>query len=152
MPLAEGGVRLEFTKSWSIAVDALLPLSHQTVSAEEGEAEVGTWLVDGVLELEWARLPFGGFRSGIGAALTVTTMSGKAQPGFASSEDTVTTLAPLARSSFHLDLSRRFRLRSGVAVGVALPRVRVAFGSRHVASWGQPFLVMSLVLETTPLP
>jgi hypothetical protein len=152
LPLAEAGARLEFAERWSFSLNALVPVSHQTVTAAEGEAEVSTWLAGGALDFEWSRLPFGGLRSGIGAALAVTRMSGKASPDFASSEDVVTTFVPLARSSFYVDLGRRFRLRSGLAVGTTLPEVRVAFGSRDVASWGKPFLVMSLVLEMTPLP
>ena len=152
LALAEAGARFEFAERWSFSLNALLPVSHQTVTAAEGEAEVSTWLAGGGLDFEWTRLPFGGLRSGIGAALAVTTMSGNAGPDFASSEDVVTTFVPLARSSFYVDLGRRFRLRSGVAVGTTLPEVRVAFGSRDVASWGEPVLVMSLVLETTPLP
>jgi hypothetical protein len=152
LALAEAGARLEFAERFWFYLNALVPVSHQTITAREGEAEVSTWLAGGGLDVEWSRLPFGGFRSGIGAALAVTTMSGSASPDFASSEDVVTTFAPLARSSFYVDLGRRFRLRSGLAVGTTLPEVRVAFGPRDVASWGEPFLVMSLVLETTPLP
>jgi hypothetical protein len=152
LPLAEAGARLEFAERWWFSLNALVPVSHQTVTAAEGEAEVSTWLVGSGVDFEWPRLPFGGFRSGIGAALAVTTMSGSASPAFTSSEDVVTTFAPLARSSFYVDLGRRFRLSSGLAFGATLPKVRVAFGSRDVASWGQPLLVMSLVLEMTPLP
>lgn len=152
LALAEAGARLEFAERWSFFLNTLLPVSHQTVTAAEGEAEVSTWLAGGGLDLKWSRLPFGGFRSGIGGAVAVTTMSGKASPDFASSEDVVTTFVPHVQSSFYVDLGRRFRLRSGLAVGTALPEVRVAFGSREVASWGEPFLVISLVLEMTPLP
>jgi hypothetical protein len=152
LPLAEAGARLEFAERWWFSLNALVPVSHQTVTALEGEAEVSTWLVGSGLDFEWSRLSFGGFRSGIGAALAVTTMSGRASAEFASSEDVVTTFGPLARSSFYVDLGRRFRLSSGLAFGTTLPEVRVAFGSRNVASWGKPFLVTTLVLEMTPLP
>ena len=59
---------------------------------------------------------------------------------------------PLARTSLHAGLSPWLRLRAGVAGGVTLPAVRVAFGPREVASWGRPFVVASLALELTPLP
>jgi hypothetical protein len=150
LPLAEAGARLEFAERFWFHLNALVPVSHQTVTAPEGEAEVSTWLAGAGLDFEWPRLSFGGFRSGLGAALAVTTMSGSATPDFESSEDVVTTFAPLARSSFYVDLGQRFRLCSGIAVGTTLPEVRVAFGSREVASWGEPFLLMSLVLEMSP--
>jgi len=150
MPLAEIGIGLEIARRWSLGMGALVPFSSQSVAAPEGQASVSNWLVSGLVELEWARWSFGGFRSGIGAGAAVTTMSGTAAPGFAGVDDTVTTFAPLARSSFHVSLSRAFRLRSTIAVGATFPPVRIVFASREVASWGRPFVVTSIALETNP--
>jgi len=149
--VVELGMRLEFASVWSVSLDGLIPITRQTVRAPEGEASIATYVVGGLLELEWARLSFGGFRSGVGLGGTVTQMSGAAGPGFASAEDTVTALAPLARTSFHANLASWLRLRTAVAAGVALPPVRVVFGSREVARWGSPFVLASVALEASPL-
>ena len=143
----DAGARWDAGERWSFCLDALLPVTRQSVSAAEGEADMATWLFGGSVELEWATLPFGGFRSALGAAGTVTTMSGSAGPGFAGVDDTVAAFAPLANTSFHLQLGRSFRLRSAVAVGATLPTVRIEFASREVARWGRPFVLMNVVLE-----
>jgi hypothetical protein len=143
----DAGVRWEVTERWALCLDALLPVTRQSVTAPEGEADMSTWLFGGSVELEWATLPFGGFRSAIGAAGTVTTMSGSAGPGFAGVDDTVAAFAPLANTSFHANLGRSFRLRSAATVGAAFPTVRIEFGSREVASWGRPFVAVTLTLE-----
>ncbi|HVR21017.1 MAG TPA: hypothetical protein VMS65_15000 [Polyangiaceae bacterium] len=151
LPLLEGDVRLELAERWSLCLLGFLPLGHQSVSADEGEADVKTSFVGGLVELEWARLSFGGFRSGVGASAAITTMSGAADDAdFASSTDTVTTVAPFVRSSFHVTLGRAFRIRSAVVVGATVPEVQIDFGSRSVATWGEPFVVASVALETIP--
>jgi hypothetical protein len=152
LPLVELGLRLEFLERWSVCLDGLVPLSHQALAGPEGEAEITTSVVGGLLELEWARTTIGGFRSGIGAAGTATVMSGKASAGFESADDTVTAFAPLARTSFHVGVGRAVRLRAAVMLGATLPPVRVAFGEREAATWGSPFVTTSVVVEVNPLP
>jgi hypothetical protein len=144
-------LRLDFAERWSLHADGLLPVSPQSVAAAEGEAEVATYLVSGALDFEWARLPFGGLRSGFGAGAGVTTMSGDADtPGFDGATDTVTTFALLLNSSFHADLAKWLRFRSAVALGATMPEVSVQFGSHEVASWGRPLFVASVALEASP--
>jgi hypothetical protein len=151
LPLAELGLRLDFAERWSLHADGLLPVSPQTIAAAEGEAEVATYIVSGALDFEWARLPFGGVRSGIGAGGAVTTMSGDADTsGFDGATDTVTTFALLLNSSFHADLTKWLRLRSAVVLGATLPEVSVRFGSNEVASWGRPLFAASVALEASP--
>jgi hypothetical protein len=147
----EADVRIEFAARWSLGASGLVPLATRSLSGPEGEALVATWLAGGVLELEWARLPFGGVRSGLGAGVSVTSMSGDAEQGFEGANDTVTSFAPQARSSFHVDLGESFELCAGVALGVTIPEVKVAFGERTAASWGRPFFLASIALETSPL-
>ena len=147
----ELGLRLEFLRLWSISALGALPISRQSVEAAEGEAVTSSSVAGALLELEWARLPFGGFRSGLGAGVTLTNMSGRGASGFSGADDTVVAFTPLLRTSFHLDLGPRLRLRTGVAGGFTLPEVKVAFGSREVASWGRPFGLLSLALEASPL-
>ncbi len=150
MALADVGLRLDFAERWSIHASGLLPLSEQSITAAEGEADVWTSVVSGALDVEWARLPFGGFRSGAGAGAAVTAMVGVSDSaGFDVASDTVTTLALLADTSFHADFTDWLRLRASVVLGASLPELRIEFGSREVASWGQPFFAASAVLEAT---
>jgi hypothetical protein len=150
LPLADVGIGLSFEKRWSAGARGLFPLSRQTVSAAEGEADVATWLAVGLVELDWARFGWGGLRSGVGGGAAVTTMSGEAEEsGFDGASDTVVTFAPLVNTSVHAG-SSRFRVRSSLALGATLPEVRVSFGSREVASFGRPFFLGSVVIEASP--
>jgi hypothetical protein len=132
LPVVELGLRLEFLERWSVCLDGLVPLSHQALAGPEGQAEITTSVVGGLLELEWARTTIGRFRSG--------------------ADDTVTAFAPLARTSFHVGVGRAVRLRAAVILGATLPPVRVAFGEREAAAWGSPFVTTSVVVEVNPLP
>jgi hypothetical protein len=152
-PLAviELGLRLEFVQRFSICLDGTIPFSRQTVEASEGEASVASSIAGGLVELEWARFSAGGLRSGLGAGASVTTMSGRAASGFVGADDTVVAFTPLARTSFHVNVGDRLRLRAGVLAGFTFPEVRVAFGEREVARFGRPFALASLSLEANPL-
>lgn len=151
LPVADVGLRLDFARRWSLHASGVLPLSEQAIEAAEGEAEVATSFVTGALDLEWLRLPFGGIRTGVGGGAAFTAMSGVSDSsGFDAVSDMVTTVALLADSSFHADLTDWLRLRASVALGATLPEVSVRFGSREVASFGHPFFVASAVLEAAP--
>jgi hypothetical protein len=152
-PLAtvELGLRLEYRGLWSLYAFGTIPISRQSTQATEGESVASSSVGAGLLEVEWLDWAFGGVRSGLGAGLTITTMSGRGASGFRGEDDTVLTFSPLASTSFHVDLGPRLRLRTGLAAGYTLPEVKVAFGSREVASWGRPFVLTSLVLEASPL-
>jgi hypothetical protein len=149
--VVELGLRLEFSRIWSASALAAIPISRQSVQAAEGEALLASSLAGGLLELEWARLPFGGVRTGLGAGASVTNMSGRAASGFEGADDTVVAFTPLARTSFHVDIGPRLRLRTALAGGFTVPEVKVAFGEREVASWGRPFGLASVALEASPL-
>jgi hypothetical protein len=150
-PLAvvEVGLRLEFARILSLSLAGLIPVSRQTLEGEEGAATVSTAVAGGLFELEWARLSYGGLRSGVGGGVSVTSMSGRATSGFEAAEDTVTVFTPLLRTTFHLNLKNWLRLRTGVLAGLTLPSVRIEFGEREAATWGRPFVVASLILEAS---
>lgn len=147
LAVADAGVRLELARVWSLSAVGVIPLTQQRFGSTEGEARIVTFVVGGLAELEWARFSFGGLRSGIGAGASVSSMSGRASSGFESADETVTVFTPLVRTSFHAVLTPWLRLRAGAAGGSTFPAVRVAFGSREVASWGRPFVVLSVALE-----
>jgi hypothetical protein len=143
------GLRLELARVWSLSAIGVLPVSRQVVRGTEGEAVVASYVVGGLLELEWATFSFGGLRSGLGFGSTITAMSGRGSAGFQGVDDTVSVLSPLGRSSFHANLGSWLRLRSAVAIGAALPPVRIDFDSRKAASWGNPFVIASVALEAS---
>ncbi len=148
-PLAvvELGVRVRLTRDAAVSLLGVVPLTRQSFSSDEGEADVASYVAGGAFELEWARWSFGSIRSGAGAGVSITHMSGRAASGFEGGDDTVAALAPLALSSFQLGLSSSFDLRTAVVVGATLPEVQMAFGAREVASWGRPFAIATLGLE-----
>jgi hypothetical protein len=147
----EAGLRLELPGSWALGASGVVPLTTASLSGPEGAADVTTWLVAGSLELGWGELSFGGFRSGVGAGAAMTTMSGDAGDGFEGASDTVTTFAAHVRTSFHVHLASWCALRAGASGGLTFPEVTVAFGERSAATWGRPYGVASLALETNVL-
>jgi hypothetical protein len=151
LPIADLGVRLELARIWSLSAVGTIPLATQRIGGAEGEADVSTFVAGGLVELEWARFSFGGLRSGAGAGLSVSSMSGRARSGFDSSHELVTVFTPLVRTSLHAHLAPWLRLRAGLAGGATFPTVRVAFGSREVASWGRPFVIASAAFELSPI-
>lgn len=148
----DAGARVELARIWSFALLGVVPLARRRVGGAEGEASISTFVAGALVELEWATFSFGGVRSGLGAGGSVSTMSGRASSGFESAVETVAVFTPLGRTSFHAGLLPWLRLRAGVAGGVTVPAVRVAFGPREVARWGRPFFVASVALEASPLP
>jgi hypothetical protein len=143
------GLRLALARIWSITAVGMIPVSRQSVRGAEGEALVSSYVVGGLVELEWARLSFGGFRSGLGAGSVITPMAGRGAPGFRGIDDTVIAFAPLARTSFHVNLGTWLRLRTALVAGATFPAVRVAFDSREAASWGRPFGMAGIALEAS---
>lgn len=148
-PLAvvELGVRVRLTRDFALSLLGVVPLTRQSFSSDEGEADVASYVAGAAFELEWARWSFGSIRSGAGGGVNITRMSGRAASGFEGSDDTVAAFTPLALSSFQLGLSSSFDLRTAVVVGATLPEVQMAFGDREVASWGRPFAIATLGLE-----
>lgn len=148
-PLAvvELGVRVRLTRDFALSLLGVVPLTRQSFSSDEGEAEVASYVAGGAFEVEWARWSFGSIRSGAGGGVNITRMSGRAASGFEGSDDSVAAFAPLALSSFQLGLSSSFDLRTAVVIGATLPEVQMAFGEREVASWGRPFAIATLGLE-----
>jgi hypothetical protein len=143
------GLRLELARVWSLSAIGVLPVSRQVVRGTEGEAVVASYVVGGLVELEWATFRFGGLRSGLGVGATITAMSGRASSGFEGQDDTVSVLTPLGRTSFHANLGSWLRLRTAVAIGATLPPVRIDFDAREAASWGNPFVIASVALEAS---
>jgi hypothetical protein len=148
--VGELALRAELVPDVSVACLGIAPLSRQSLARDEGEAEASTYVVGGLLELEWAHFSFGSLRSGAGGGASITRMTGSAASGFQSETDTVTAFTPLVVTSFQVELSRLFELRTAVLGGATLPEVQMAFGQREVASWGRPFAIATLGLEARP--
>jgi hypothetical protein len=144
------GVRLELGR-WSFSAFAVLPITRAEISGSEGRARVATWLFGTATEIEWARSTVFGARSGLGLGASAITMSGEPAAGYRGVDDSVFALAGFLRSSITLALGPSFRVGPLALVGATLPGARVAFGDREAARWGQPFMVLGLVLEAAPL-
>jgi hypothetical protein len=144
------GVRLELGR-WSFSAFGVLPVTRAEVSGSEGRARVATWLVGTATEIEWARSLVVGVRSGLGLGASATTMSGEPAAGYRGVDDSVFAVAGFLRSSITLVLGPSFRVGPLGLVGATVPSARVAFGGREAARWGQPFVVLGLMVEAAPL-
>jgi hypothetical protein len=148
-PSAEllGELRLE-VQSWLdvAAFGSFSPAAAQVVGAE-GTARSRHAILGAVADVS-ARFQGTTVSLGAGGVLALLWVNGEAPaPGYASQSASSTTAGPLVRACGSLDVTRSFRLRAELAAGATMPHAVIRFAGREVASWGQPFGLLTLGLE-----
>jgi len=133
-----------------LAIDgAFTPVSAK-VSGPEGRASLG---------LYFAGVAFGyslldpraavRLRSGAGIWLSVMTMNGEAQSGYLNDHATVVGVVPHADFCFDIPLSRRIAVGVGFSLGTSAPGAAVQFAGRRIATWGRPFGLAAVAVESS---
>jgi hypothetical protein len=121
----------------------VVPVVGSTVRSGANSAALLAALIDA--ELSVTLLDSRGLRlaaSG-GAAVVWLRTNGTATLPYTSRSDDAVTAMPLVGFEIAPALSERLRLRLGARVGFALPKANVAFAGERVASWGEPFTLLS---------
>jgi hypothetical protein len=143
---AEAALRF-FPAPWlGIDVSGWWPISTTRVDATGGSADVRTTLALASGELRWG-LGKASLATGAGLGLAVIEMKGRPAVGYVGRDDSVVTALPFGRFAFELPFTRGFGLRMATNVGVSAPRAVVRFDDRVVASWGRPFLALTLGVQ-----
>jgi hypothetical protein len=131
-----------------LGVDAFVPLTRPALTGPEGRAELALSLVGAFVEASLtdpaarADVMLGG-----GAWLGLLTLHGGADSPYVGGSVQVATLVP------HLDLAGRARISRRIAFlarasgALSTPKVNVRFAGRDVATWGQPFVLGTMMLE-----
>jgi hypothetical protein len=78
----------------------------------------------------------------LGLTAAVIEATGTATPGFTAHDVSGVLVAPFARVGLACALSRLFRVRADVLVGIA-EELSLRVLGQQVASWGQPFVIAS---------
>lgn len=144
---AYASIGVNLHRRWSIGALGSVPLIGQAIEGREGNATIRTHLVGGALD---AFVLDGDSRQlavRVAFVTTISSMRGQAQSGFISRTDTVLTVAPMIGLAGHIGLSPRLQFVGRIAGGATLPELQVRFGEREAASWGQPFLLLTVGLK-----
>ena len=149
-PMAHLDLSLAWALSsrFSVAVDGALTPARTALRGSEGEANAA-WYLAGVSLRFSATDPNAPvrLRSGIGAWLSVMSLSGQPVTPYVSTPSQFVSVIP------HLDLGLRFALTAklglavGLSGGVSAPSASIHFAERQVATWGKPVWLGSLALE-----
>lgn len=139
-------LRLDASQLLSISVFGAAPLWRAELTAEEGQANVSTWLLGAALDAQ-VRWQAWALSAGAGIASVLTHMSGAAEPPFEGDDELVTSAAPLLRAALHVQLMPWLRVSARGMLGFAVPRVSTRFDEREIARWGQPFALLGVGVE-----
>jgi hypothetical protein len=139
-------LRLDASRLLSISVFGAAPLWRAELAAQEGQANVSTWLLGAAIDAQ-LRWRASALSAGAGIASVLTHMRGSASPPFEGDAELVTSAAPVLRAALHVQLTAWLRVGARGMLGAALPRVSVRFEEREVARWGQPFALVGICVE-----
>jgi hypothetical protein len=135
---------------WQLGAHALLPtLGVEIDDEEEGSARI--LVAAAALDAGYSFAdPAAAWQPdiAIGAGAAIFPMEGIARSPLQSESDLMTTPLFYGRLGLSIRLVDRLLLRPGVQCGALVPAAEVRFAGREVATWGHPFVVASLSLET----
>jgi hypothetical protein len=139
-------LRVDATSLLSIGVFGVAPLWRAELTADEGRANVATWLLGAALDAQ-LRWHAWSISAGAGIASVLTHMSGSAAPPFEGDDELVTSAAPLLRLALHVELAAWLRIGVRGMLGFSVPEVATRFEERVVARWGQPCAILGVGAE-----
>lgn len=147
-----GHLMLEFAwmprRSVGLHMMGVVPLFAIELNEVEGRADVVTGIVGAGLRTRFGRSP-SRLRAvfDLGAAVSVLSMKGTANPTFTSLEANIVTSLLYLRPRIAIILTRWLQMSFEVIIGVSVPRAVVTFAGRRVTTWGQPLVCFGLSFE-----
>jgi hypothetical protein len=128
-----------------------IPLSHPLVNdpAGTGTAELTVWLAGGGLRfLFLSRASRLAPTLDVGVAAAVLGVKGaNASPGFVPEASSAAVAAPYLRLGSAYGITNNLRFRADLLLGTTVRGASVRFAQQNVASWGQPFVLVSTGLD-----
>ena len=129
---------------WGVGGKLVIPLLSSTVHSGVNSADVSIAL----LGAELSRMLVDGHALRVvaraGIALAWLRTSGTATPPYTSTSDSALAALPSLALQLELPVSERLRLSFGAELGLALPKLEVAFAAEPVAVWARPLGLLSL--------
>ncbi|HMA94333.1 MAG TPA: hypothetical protein VKP30_16695 [Polyangiaceae bacterium] len=145
------GVRLAFDPDWSLTLTGIAPITSDAVVAAAGRASVRTSGLGLSVARTLFRRSFGSSAVGLGAALLGTSMRGSAQPGYVDKDDFVLTQAPFGYLRVAATVHQDWHCFASLLGGISIPEVAVAFDGIVQRTWGRPFALLNVGIETRAL-
>ena len=140
------GVRW-FLSSWSLAVDAFVPVTSSQVSAPAGEADVLIGLAAATGDYAFDVASDAKALVGATAAAVFMRSGGLAREGFEGRVDWVVVGAAMGHLGWWHRLGSSLALRLDARVGAAIPRPVVKLDDRVEGWWGRPVAMAGVGLE-----
>jgi hypothetical protein len=151
-PMGDAALAFSWLASehWMVEAMARLPVLAGHVDGAEGVAHVGLAAAGGGLSFAFAgREAALRPSAGVGVALGWTHIDGIADAPFVSHSANLLAALPYACLSTRLRLTSALSLRAQVLGGPSLPPQAVTFAGRQAATFGEPVLDGTLMLEAT---
>ncbi len=123
------------------------PLASASLTGNEGQAQFSAWLLGGNAELEVGARGGLSLAVGAGAAALVARMVGSPSSGFSGQADSVHSILAFAHAAARIELSPSLSVQLQPLLGWSSPEVRVKFGEREAARFGQPIFVANVGIQ-----
>jgi len=135
--------RVRFGTTFGLGVKLVLPVVPSTVSSAGNAAEVSSSLFGVELSalLVTTRVATVGAHAGL--SLLLLSATGQAKAPYTDGVDRKPAALPSLGGELGLRLTEQLRLCLGAEVGVAVPKLELAFAGQTVTSWARPLALFS---------
>jgi len=141
--------RLRFGSTYGLGVKLAVPVVSSTVSSGGNSADVSASLIGAELSALVVTTPFATVSAHAAMSLLWLSATGQAQAPYTDRVDRKLAALPSLGSELGFRLTKHWRLCLGGEIGVALPKLEVAFAGQSVATWGRPFALISAGVGVT---
>ena len=135
--------RARIAASYGIGAKLVLPLVQSTVSSGGNAADVSASLFGVELSGRFVTTPLATLDAHAGVSMVWLSASGRAQAPYTDRVDRKLAALPSLGSELGFRLTKHVRLCLGAELGVALPKLELAFAGQSVATWGRPLALFS---------
>ena len=135
--------RVRIAASYGVGAKLVLPLVQSTVSSGGNAADVTASLFGVELSGRFVTTPLATLDAHAGFSLVWLSASGRAQAPYTDRVDRKLAALPSLGSELGFRLTKHVRLCLGAELGVALPKLELAFAGQSVATWGAPLALFS---------
>ncbi|MEY4511771.1 MAG: hypothetical protein RLZZ450_3893 [Pseudomonadota bacterium] len=141
-------LRLQAPAPFSADAFAALDLTSTGHREPEGAARVRATLLGLAVDIAAPERRRVTAALGAGAALALLRVGGSApEAGYSARTDRIVGAGPALRASAAARLSKWSRVRLELLAAITAPHAVVRFAGREVASWGRPFVLLTLGVE-----
>jgi hypothetical protein len=135
--------RLRFGATYGFGVKLVLPAVPSTVSSGGNAADVSASLLGVELSALLVTMPLITFGAHAGISALWLSASGHAHAPYTDRVDRKLAALPSLGSELGFRLTKHVRLCLGAELGVALPKLELAFAGESVATWARPLALLS---------